>query len=521
MSLASLAALYCAAGVSAAALAPASQQHLTVGIGEATEGRTLDPALASYVDTINVQSAFLAPLYTYGPSGAVPVLAAGAPIIGAGGRTVTIKLRAARWSDGVAISSTDVATALARARAKQNFFAAFVLGVTTTTPNARTVVFHLKHADPVFPLLLTMQLFTPVPAHVIKTSKERWTVAGTMVSSGPFVLKSSTRQQLVGVRNPRYVRAGRVHLKQLTLRSTAWAGAASSQKLYIKRVLDAVFPRTIDLRNPSPALLKQSLRYSRTSAEAQYLYLNTTNGKLADPRIRRGIALAIDRARTASTRPGDRALSTVLPGDLPGSAAITSGTRLLNTAGTPDTAAALAQLAAGAWNTSTVLNLEYSSDSASAGFLAAGIQTQLAAVGVRVVLKPLPGDVIASPGHGISPVGSSVDMLLQGWVLDYPDPFNFYQLFLCHNVKNGLNASNFCDPSFDAALQSLATEFSFPKRVVAYRGIEEKLTGPEGSFPVVPLYSPVIDTLVHTWVRGFKINSAGVIDWDSIAVTKH
>ena len=513
--------LAAASTATAAELAPVRQQQLAVAIGVPTEGRTLDPARASYQSTINVQNAFLAPLYVAGPNGLAPLLAVGQPVVSGGGRIITVHLRAATWSDGKPVSSTDVVTAFARARKLHNYFSSFTEGVASiATPTPRTVVFKLRKADPVFRQLLALQVFTPVPTHVIARAHERWTRAGTMVSSGPFVLKSSNSTQLVGQRNPRYWRARGVRLQTLTFTTTGDVGRTSTEARYIGRFVGAALPHTMLITQLPAAVLANSKIVRSASTEAQYMYLNTTNASLADPRVRRGIALALDRS---SLRPSadDVALSTVLPSRVNGGSVVTSGAHLLEASGSADTAAASAQLAAGGWSNGTSLVLAYSKDSGLAGAMASKIRSQLATVGVTVVLKPLTGDTMSSPGFGISPVSPKIDMLLQGWVLDYSEPYDYYQLFTCANVQTGLNDSNFCDHGFDGALASLATQFDWPARLAAYRRLENRLTGPEGAMPLVPLYSPVNEALARSWVRGYAVDANGQIFWDTLAVEKH
>ncbi|MCW2962621.1 MAG: peptide transporter substrate-binding protein [Thermoleophilia bacterium] len=499
-----------------AVLAAPAQQSLRVAIGARIPVTALDPMRTANSDVVTVQNAFLAPLYYVGPRGVQPQLAAGAPVMSNRGKRYTVRLRTnARWSDGSPVVAKNVVQAFNRSR-KVNYFGGFASHVKKVSmPNARTIVFDLSVADATFPTLLALPIFTPVPSHVIARAKTAWTKPGSLVSSGPFVLKAASSKQLSTVRNPRFWGAKAVKLQRL-----AFVTTGGSTVNFAADKLDATAPyaaRAESLRTLEGSGIKLT---AAPSADTQYAYLNTTNVRLRSSKVRRGIALALNR-NALLPDPSLSALSTFLSPSMTGGSYATSGPTLLKTDGSADIAAATAELAAGGWNNANVLNLYHVTGSAPALTVAEGIKTQLAAVGVTVVLNAVPGSQLSKVGYGVSPIRADVDIVLQGWIPDYADPANVYALMSCHEVKNGFNVSNYCNQQYDTAYYRLFTNFGFTKRLADFRILEQRLTGPTGSFPVVPLYTQRYLTAAQPWVRGYSVDPYGMVRWDRVVIDKH
>ena len=509
--------LFVSTSAPGAALAPPAKQVLKVGIGTPSEGRVLDPAKGTYSDTASVQRAVFAPLYEPSKTAIlVPFVASGQPTISADGLHITVKLRAnARWSDGRSVVAKDVVMAFARSRAKQNYYASLAGAVSKVVAvNTKTVRIDLTTADPSVLALLATNAFTPVPSHVIAKRKEAWTSPKYVVASGPFKVLTSSRRLLVLTRNALWWGARSTRLQRLEFHTTG-GNIPSFNALKLRKV-DLVFPRVLSA--PGKATKYGVVLRDHLSQETQYAYLNTRNTYLQDVRVRRGIALAIDRA-TIVKNTTEKPATSVLPIANAGAAAA-AGNRLLGAAGTPDVAAAQALLTAGGWNPAQHLRMTYTG-TARGQSVALAIQTSLAAAGVVVDLVPVSGDVMATQGYGISPTRTDIDIAFQGWVADHGDPWNYYQLFTCANIDAGLNTANYCDATYDAIAAGIATTFSWSARLDAFQQLEDRLTGPDGTFPVVPLYSPNHQSIAHPWVRSYTINGFGVTAWEKVAVERH
>jgi oligopeptide transport system substrate-binding protein len=515
--------LLCVLALPPAALAdfaPAKGQHLTINIG--TYPSTFDPSKAADEHDYVVQNALFAPLYR-SPGGAngrlVPFLAAGAPVVSNGGRRYTVRLRAARWSNGTPITAADVKLAVTRGRG--SYLGSFFDGVVVSTVGLRTVRFDMETPRPWLDQLLATNVVTPVPSAQIKRYGKRWTQQKQLVSSGPFVMTNHRGAYDISLApNPRWWGARRVRLRKLTLVAVPPATAGT---LFNATRIDATTRDTSILGSSLATRLKDPRMRTAASASAQYLYMNTTAPTLQNADVRRGIALAIDRAAlTQLTSDGiDRPLSSIVPTGVRGSAvAAPAGSGLLAASGAADPARAKEELATGHFDATQRLDLWYAQDSSSSA-VAGAIVANLKAVGVTVTPHPVSATELSKVGVGLSPVRSDVELVLQGWLADYSDPQSFHQLFTCGAIPLALNTSNFCDAGVDAAYAAEWAYAPFATRMATAASTESLLTGPSGLFPAVPLYEHRGTVLVQPWVSGFVQNPSGLVDFEKLAVRVH
>jgi oligopeptide transport system substrate-binding protein len=507
-------------GTAFADLAPASGQHLLINIG--TYPSTFDPSKAADEHDYVVQNALFAPLYR-SPGGSngrlVPFLATGAPVISNGGRRYTVTLRAAKWSDGTPITAADVKLAVTRGRG--SYLGSFFDGVTVSTVGTRVVRFDLQSPMPWFDQLLASNVVTPVPSAQIKHYGSRWTQQKQLVSSGPFVMTNHRGAYDISLApNPKWWGAKTMHLTKLTLVAVPPATAGT---LFNATRIDATTRDSSILNSALATRLKDPRLRTAASASAQYLYMNTTSTALQNPAVRRGIALAIDRAAlTKLTSQGiDQPLSTLVPSGVRGSAvAAPAGSGLLDASGASDPTRAKQELAAGSFDATQKLDLWYAQDGVSSS-VAGAIVTNLRDVGVTVTPHPVTATELAKVGVGQSPVRSDVELVLQGWLADYSDPQSFQQLFTCESIPLARNDSNFCDPGVDAAYAEATAFAPFATRMSRAAAVESLLTGANGLFPAVPLYEHRGTLLVQPWVVGFVQNPSGLVDFEKLAVRMH
>jgi oligopeptide transport system substrate-binding protein len=501
--------------------ARATTTELSVNLG--TTPSSLDPGRASYVEDLIVANAIFTPLYRSpgGSSGRlVPHLAAGAPTVSSGGRRYTVRLRSARWSDGRPILASDVVFAFQRARRSSVYGAEFTAVRSARAIGPRTVQFDLSTPVPWFGELLASTVTTPIPAHLVRKQGTKWTRLDRIVTSGPFrPVSGRGHTELVLERNARWWGASRVRIERIKLLAVSQAAASP---LFRARRLD------IGLRGTSvhPSALESWSRDPRfstvASGGAQYLYLNTRAPELANPAVRRAIAIAIDRDALAGiTADGvDRPLESIVPDGVRGFAGVVpTGSTLLREDGLARPFESATLLAAAGWTSANRLALAYPNDGGFSAQVATAIATQLAAAGVSTTLRPLSTSDFFKVGVGISPVADGIDMVLQGWVPEYSDPQSFHQLFACSAITAGINASNFCSEQYDAALAAAAAS-SGASRIQAHRAVESLLTGPEGLMPAVPLYEPVGTLLVQPWVRGFTQHPSGLVEFEKVSLAR-
>ncbi len=490
---------------------------LRVGLVAAENG-SLDAPLLSYSDSINLSRLFLEPLYDLAPDGTlVPRLAASQPTVAHNCRRIMITLRNARWSNGAPITGSDVATSINRARstAHGSFFASFLTAISrVSSPTLQSVRIDLKRTDPTVLRLLQSQLFTPTPSVAVKRHGASWWKSTDAAWSGPYAITSRGSRTIEATRNPRYAIARPKRPARVTVTFTTAAAVRAGLRA-------GTFDISVqNALGQDEATMGTPLTTTRSAPMAsQYLYLNTTSPRLQDSHVRRAIALAVNRASIASTMHGTP-LNAILPSTVPGSTDSTSGPRLLSADGTPNVTAASNELASSTWSNTTILRLVYNAGSNNATKVAQSVQSSLADIGIHVTLAPTSTSQISTVGTGISPIKAANDMLLQGWIVDYPDPYDWYQLFMCASVNAGLNASNYCDRSYDAVAKPTTSSLAWPNRIAAFQQLEQKLTGPAGSMPAVPLYQPSDRMDVNDRVLGLRVATDGMIHWDELSLAR-
>lgn len=171
-------------------------------IGLASEPKTLNVWLASDASSRAVLRLIYHPLYVRDPKTLdfVPWLAESRPLYDPAGKTYTIGLRQARWSDGHPLTSADVAFTVKLIKEfKTPGWSRWKYVSKVETPDQRTVVFHLKKNFATF-LSRTLQIVI-LPAHkwraVARAARRTQKPLATLMryknenplSSGPFVMK--------------------------------------------------------------------------------------------------------------------------------------------------------------------------------------------------------------------------------------------------------------------------------------------------------------------------------------------
>jgi oligopeptide transport system substrate-binding protein len=287
--------------------------------GNSTEPESLDPHLVRGAVEWTIVGSLFEGLVAADPRTLEPRPAAAESwTISADGLTYTFRLRPdLQWSDGTPLGAADFVTSarrllsprLAASHAENNLF--FVRGardfqsgraadfatVGVRAPDARTVVFELERPTPFF--LSALTLFFPVPAHVVEKygalddRANAWSREGRLVGNGPFVLRTWRANQAVVIeRNPRYWDAAAVRLR-----------AVHFAPIESPAVEEAAF-RSGQLHLTSFVPLQKIEGYARERPDVLrvvddrgiYFYaLNVAQPPLRDVRVRRALALAVDR----------------------------------------------------------------------------------------------------------------------------------------------------------------------------------------------------------------------------------
>ncbi|HTO05217.1 MAG TPA: peptide ABC transporter substrate-binding protein [Opitutus sp.] len=289
-------------------------------ISQRNEPSDLDPALATLPDDFFIIRALseglVAPAPTNGAadaSGQVLPAAAERWEISADGLTYTFHLRPdAHWSNGDPVTAMDfvdsyrrVLTPATGAPKAAMFFAvknaaAFARGalpdfsqVGFRAPDTRTLEITLHQPMPQFLVYVASGPWIPVNLRTVTRHGRKWTRPEHHVGNGPFKLTDWRPQQHVVVsKNPHYHAASAIKLDQIQF--IAFSSGDAEDRAYRAGQIDITMavPATkleVYARERPAELHRAAL------AETRYLTLNTTRPPLDDVRVRRALALALDR----------------------------------------------------------------------------------------------------------------------------------------------------------------------------------------------------------------------------------
>jgi oligopeptide transport system substrate-binding protein len=316
-----LAALDACARRGAAPAAPAPASGPVLRIAQRNEPADLDPQTATLPDEFFLIRALSEGLVTPNPNG-------GAPLPGVAerwdfsrdGLVCRFRLRGnACWSNGDPVTARDflysyrrILTPALAAPKVQLFFAvknaeAYYRGTVTdfaqvgfAAPNDRTLVVRLAQPAPSLLALAASGPWIPVhPATVEKfgggrTRGTAWTLPGHLVGNGPFTLAEWRPHQEITVRrNPAYWDAAHVRLAELHFLD--FDSGDTEERAFRTGQIDITmavpFTKLAAYATAHPPVLRRAPLF-----ETRYLALNVHRPPLHDPRVRRALALAIDRS---------------------------------------------------------------------------------------------------------------------------------------------------------------------------------------------------------------------------------
>ncbi len=196
-----------------------------------------------------------------------------------------------RFSDGTPITSADVVASVKRAvddPANANGgLVANLAGVAADDP--ATVTFTLKRPQAAFPLVLTEGPLGVFPA---AAAAKPGYYDQLPVSAGPYSLASRTTEALGFQRNPNYPADLAPVLPKITFVRVVDAATRALQ--LGTGQLDVVFQVPVNLATQVKA---PAQAYATSQYGSLYIYMNHRAGPLGDPRVRKAISLAVDRAQ--------------------------------------------------------------------------------------------------------------------------------------------------------------------------------------------------------------------------------
>jgi peptide/nickel transport system substrate-binding protein len=470
---------------------PSTTKGGTLRFGMAGDWDSVDPGDTYYGLSWNFLRNYARTLVVFksapGAAGVklVPDLATTLGVPTDGARTWTYTLRdGLKFEDGTPITSADVKYGVARQLDKNTFpngptyFNDFLANVpagysvykdknladlkSITTPNAKTIVFHLKTPFAGFDYLAQLPATAPVPVAKDTGSKYK----DHVVSSGPYMFDTvQLGKKYTLKRNPYYdpktdPDSGRLALPnnitvELNLNAADVDNRLLAGDLDVDIAGTGVQAETQGKILGSAALTAQT--DSAAAARTWFTQLNPDVAPLNNIDCRKAVLLAADKTgyqRAYGGPIGGDIATGLLPPLIPGYKAMDLYGAKTNPTG--DVAGAKAELAKCGQPNGFATNISYRAERPKEKATAESLQQSLARVGIQLTIKPYPtGDYFKLyAGKPDFAKANKLGLMVYGWGADWPDGFGFLSQIVDSRVIHASGNTNLGIkiPAVDAAI---------------------------------------------------------------------
>lgn len=488
----------------------------------------IDPALVSELVGISLDRNTFETLVDYDANNKIVPVLAKSWETSADGKTYTFHLDPkAIFSNGDPVTSDDVKFSIQRALSPKihSSIALSYLGLIQgaaafnggqaqdvsgiSTPDTRTVVFHLNAPAPYFLGDLTYPTAMVLDAKVAPADSEIKTPKD-FVGSGPFLMTSfSEDQSIVFRKNDKY---WKTPVQLMGLNYVIAKDPQARLNLYKGNQIDLLSLDGADVgeiqRNPD---LKKDL-VSEPEAVTYYLGMNPKiYGPFADVRVRQAFAMAIDEKSIASE---------TLQGNVdPATCILSPGVAGYRATGAPilpfDPAKANDLLSAAGHAKGAglpPLSISYITGNRILRLVAEQVQADLQQnLGVKVSLAEM--DAVS---FGQQHQNQKLASFLYDWTADYLDPQDY--LSLLFTTKGGSNFLGFSDPVVDSMVAKADTITNADQRIAYYQQIEDRILQ---LAPWKPLLFGRQFTLIRPEVKGAKANAFGFVHFGDVSIANN
>jgi len=466
--------------------------------GNGTEPQDLDPQIVTGVPESKIINALFEGLVAEGPNGSDTVGGAAERWdISPDGLVYTFHLRAnAKWSNGDPVTATDFVRSYQRIltpslAAEYAYKLHHVVGaeefnkgtlkdfaqVGIKALDERTLEIRLKNRTPF--LIEAMKHYSWFPVHLPTVEKHgganrkgsAWTRTENMVGNGPFVLKEwRQNQKIIVTRSPTYwdretVKLDAIHFYALESMDTEERMFRTGQ---LHRTNELPIAKIDVYKKDFPESYRQDPYYG-----IYFFRLNVTKPPLNDKRVRRALALAVDRdaiVRNVSRGGQIPAYNLVPPSDRYKSEAGIKGNlddakRLLAEAGFPE------------GRGFPEITLLYNTSENHRAIAEALQQMWRRNLGINITLQNQEWKVYLD-----SMDTRSYDIARAGWIADYTDPNTFMDMWV---KDGGNNDTGWSNAEYE---KLLASSYSAPDDLARFAIYQKMETILMDDVPIIPLY---------------------------------
>ena len=446
------------------------------------------------------------------------------------GLTYTFHLRAnAQWSNGEPVTARDFAFSFQRLltpafgapysymlwpiknaerfnKGAEKDFSAVGIEVV----DDRTLRLRLGNPTPYLPALASHCTWMPVHRATIEKfgrtddRANRWTRPGNLIGNGAFALTEwSANARLVVTKNPRYWDAAHNQLERVIFFPIEKADTEDHNyragQLHMTFDVPKSKLATYRAQSPSPLFIDQLLNLT-------YLNFNVTKAPFTDARVRRALALAVDRDAIAKNVLNGAYLPapTIVP---PGCGTYVSSAKMNR-----DYAEARRLLAEAGFpggKKFPSIPVQVLNDENQPRIMEAIQAMWLKELGVKITIEPFEQKTWLQNQQTLAHM-----LGLLGWTADFPDPATFLDVF---RTGGGQNWTGWGSKDYDALLDQAAATADPQKRFELFQKAEALLLD---LAPLAPLAYRARTYLIHPAVKGWEPAPLGTHRFQIIRLEK-
>jgi oligopeptide transport system substrate-binding protein len=352
-----------------------------------------------------------------------------------------------------------------------------------------TLQIKLKSSTPYFLFLLGYFPLFPTNPRCLETyGYPDWVKPDHIVTNGAFKLEMhKVRERIRLVKNETYWDAEHVKLNSIDILPVE--SMATELNLYMTGQADWIpkVPATV-----VPLAKKRSDFYPTPEMTIYFYRINCTSGALKDPRVRKALALAVNKKEVVEgvTRGGEIPALSMVPLGLPGYEPAQGepynpelARKLLAEAGYPG--------GQGLPKVEILYNTEEAHQS-----VAELIQAQWKEnLGIDAGLQNMEWNAYLAAQQKLQ-----YQVSRSGWIGDYLDPNTFLDMWTTDNPNNQTGWSN---KEYDKLIAEAATESVPAKRMQILKQAEAILLD---ELPIIPIYYRISTNMVRPYVKGWYPN---------------
>lgn len=495
---------------------PQGEPNALVFAGLAGEPDSLNPLISNQADVASFSHLYMSYLVECDDRGRlVPEIATAVPTqqnggISADGKTIVYHLRhGVRWQDGEPLTARDVAFSYQAVMNPANNVGTRV-GYTdidsVRTNGDYTAILHLRRPfSPTVAYFLGPQGSSSIlPSHLLAGFHDLNRVAfnSLPVGSGPFQVVAWRHGDAVTLEaNPSYWR-GRPKIDRLVYRIIPDPNTRLEQ-LHTGEV-GAYF-------DVDPLLLPQlrgmaGVRIAMTPVnDIHILRFNMRDPSLTDPRVRRAVAMAIDRQQLVNAATHGSGI--IVDADQPRNGwAFDASLPALRY----DPAAARRVLAGRKLDLTLAISPQGINGSP---LVATVIQQNLSAVGIAVSIKQFPFTTFWAPAAAGGPMASGhYQLAYDAWWSQGPDPDDSWN-FGCDQIPpNGENYYFWCNERADRATHDALRSYDRRRRIADYAAVQREVVR---DLPELTLWQVSMPDAYRTRLHGVAPSPCGSTFWNA------